>query len=127
MYGDASWLDTAGRLLLGSFFLAAGLGNLPRERVQEHLARMVAAGTPYPVLLHWIGIALQFTGSALVLGNWHAEIGVYILIAFTVGASVIFHRFWNVADPVKRNMGRISLTYNIGMVGALLLLLGNVR
>ena len=31
-YQDASWLDTAGRLLIVAFFLAVGLRNLQKRR-----------------------------------------------------------------------------------------------
>jgi uncharacterized membrane protein YphA (DoxX/SURF4 family) len=88
---------------------------------------MAAFGTPAPVAAFWTGIALQFTGSALLLFDWHAKIGVYCLILFTVAATAIFHRFWSMQDPAKRNVSRIILLGNTGILGGLLLLLGNLR
>jgi len=127
MYGDPSWLATAGRLLIVFGFLVTGLCNLTRARIQDHIERMAAFHTPFPAATFWIGIALQFTGCALLLADWHAEIGVYCLILFTVAATAIFHRFWSMQDTVKRNVSRIILLGNTSILGGLLLLLQNVR
>ncbi len=126
MYGDPSWLATAGRLLIVLGFLVTGLCNLTRARIKDHIDRMAAFHTPFPTATFWIGIALQFTGCALLLAGWHAEIGVYCLILFTVAATAIFHRFWSMPDPAKRNGSRITLLGNTAILGGLLLLLQNV-
>jgi putative oxidoreductase len=127
MYGDSSWVDTAGRLLVVFSFLAAGLCNLTRARIKDHIERMAAFGTPMPAAAFWIGIALQFAGCALLLFDWHPEMGVYCLVVFTVAATAIFHRFWQMPDPAKRNSSRIILLGNIAILGGLLLLLGNLQ
>jgi uncharacterized membrane protein YphA (DoxX/SURF4 family) len=126
MYGDDSWLDTAGRLLIAASFLVTGLCNLTQARIKDHVERMTAFGTPAPAAVFWIGIALQFTGCALLLLDWHPELGVYCLIVFTVAATAIFHRFWSMQDPAKRNTSRIILLGNIAILGGLLLLLANL-
>lgn len=127
MFHDASLLDTAGRLLVVFFFVTAGLCNLTPARIKDHIERMAALGTPLPAAVFWLGILLQFTGSALLLANWRADIGVYCLIAFTVAATAIFHRFWRMRDPQRRNLSRVILLNNTGLLGGLLLLLENVR
>jgi len=109
------------------FFLAAGLRNLGPAKVRDHIARMVAIGVPLPVAVFWFGMALQFTGCALVLAGWHAEFGVWCLIVFTVVANAMFHRFWRATDPAQRNTLRLLLLNGIAIVGGLLLLLQNVR
>ena len=127
MYGDFAWTDTAGRLLIVFCFLVTGLCNLTKARIKDHIDRMAALGTPFPAMAFWIGIALQFTGCALLLADWHAEIGVWCLIVFTVAATLIFHRFWSMQDPAKRNLSRIILLGNTAILGGLLLLLESVR
>jgi len=127
MYGDLVWTDTAGRLLIVACFLVTGLCNLTRARIKDHIDRMAALGTPFPAAAFWIGIALQFTGCALLLTDWRAEIGVWCLIVFTVAATAIFHRFWSLPDPSKRNLSRIILLGNTAILGGLLLLLESVR
>jgi|SRR5579859_1776737 len=127
MQSDSAWLSVVGRLLIVAYFLVTGLSNLTRPRIRDHIERMAAFGSPFPALLFWIGIALQFTGCALLLAGWHPEAGVYCLIAFTVAATAIFHRFWDMVDPVKRNYSRLTLLGNTALLGGLLLLLQSVR
>jgi len=127
MYGDASWLELAGRLLIVGFFVAAGLFNLSAERVKDNIERLAGFGIPFPAAAHWAGIALQFTGSALLLADWHAEIGAWCLIVFTVAANAIFHRYWIVQDPARRNFTRLLLLNGIAILGGLLLVLESVR
>ena len=127
MFQDASWLDTAGRLWFVTYFVVAGLCNLVPARVKDHIERMSAFGTPCPTAAHWSGIAIQFAGCALILTGWHADIGVLLLIVFTVAATAIFHRFWNMQEPARRNVSRVMFLNNLGVLAGLLLLLQNVR
>ena len=120
-------LDLAGRLLIVLFFLVAGIANMTPQKIKDHIDRMAAAHTPLPTLAFWFGIFLQFTGCALIVTGWHAEVGVWFLIVFTIAATAIFHRFWQVTDPMRRNIGRIMLLNNTAILGGLLLLLQNVQ
>lgn len=124
---DASWLDTAGRLLIVGFFLAAGAANLQPARRRDVIARLAAERVPFPAAAFWIAMALLFGGCGLLLAGWHAQIGVLALIVFTVIANALFHRFWEVSDPVRRNTLRLLLLNGIAILGGLLLLLANVR
>jgi putative oxidoreductase len=127
MYGDHSWLETAGRLLIVVCFLVTGLCNLTPARVKDHVDRMAASHTPFPTAAFWTGIALQFVGSAMLLADWHPGIGTGCLIVFIVAATAIFHRFWSMPDPAKRNSSRINFLGNVAILGGLLLLLEKVR
>ncbi len=120
---DPSWMVTVGRLLLVTLFLVAGTLNVMPARVKDHIERMAGFGVPLPALAFWIGIAMEFAGCALVLSGWRADIGVWLLIAFTAVAGGIFHRFWLVADPMRRQMLRIALLNNVAVIGGLLMLL----
>ncbi len=124
---DVSWLDTTGKLLIVGFFVVAGVCNLTPARIRDHVERMAALGVPLPATAFWSGIALQFTGCALVLAGWHADVGVVCLIVFTVVANAVFHRFWTATDPVRRNTQRLMLLNGAAILGGLLLLLRNVR
>jgi putative oxidoreductase len=118
-------LEEAGKWLIVGFFLVSGLANLTKARIADHIQRMRSFGTPFPAALFWLGLALQFTGCALVASGWHAAAGVMGLIAFTVAATAIFHRFWQKSDPVQRNLSRLSFLANIAILGGLLLLLAD--
>lgn len=120
---EGGWLEAVGRLLIVAFFVIAGLCNLTPARIKDHIDRARLAGTPVPTFVFWFGIALQFASCALVLADWHAGLGVIGLIVFTVAASAIYHRFWQMPDPGKRNGSRLGLLNNLAILGGLLLLL----
>lgn len=124
---DTTWLDTAGRLLIVLSFLASGLGNLQPEQIKGHIRRLAGFHVPLPAVAFWIGMGLEFIGIVLLITGWHAKIGVYSLIVFTVLATAIYHRFWSKTDPAQRTASRLSLVANIAIVGGLLLLLQNLR
>ena len=119
-------LDFAGRWLIVLFFLISGVSNLTKARIADHVERMAGFGVPFPATAFWLGIALQFTGCALLVADWHAAAGVVCLLVFTIAATGIFHRFWEKTDPFQRNLSRINLLGNVAIVGGLLLLLQNM-
>lgn len=125
--GDVSWLDTAGRVLIVAFFLITGIRNLQRHQVEDHIQRLVAFNTPFPAATFWTGLTLEFVGCALLLLNWYPAVGVLCLLVFTVAASALLLRFWEVDDTVKRIGMQNGMLANVGVVGGLLLLLQNVR
>jgi putative oxidoreductase len=126
-YGDASWLDTAGRLLIVAFFVIVGVRNLQKAQVDDHIKRLASSGTPFPAFAFWAGMVLEFVGCALILLNWHPALGVLCLIVFTVLATALLLRFWEADDPAKRGGMRNAFLANVAILGGLLLLLQNVR
>src|SRR5258708_8174319 len=124
---DFSSLEIAGRLLIVAFFVIAGLCNLTRARIKDHVDRMIAFGTQSRTAVFWRGIIMQFASCGLILAGWHADLGVVGLIVFTLVATAIFHRFWQMDDPGRRNGMRLGLLNNIAVLGGLLLLLENLR
>ena len=125
-YQDASWLDTAGRLLMVAFFLSVGLRNLQTVHVEDHVKRLTNFKAPFPRITFWVGQAMEFVGCALVLFNWYPAVGVVLLLVFTIVASGLLLRFWEVEGPMRTGMQNGMLA-NIGIVGGLLLLLQHVR
>jgi putative oxidoreductase len=124
---DASLLDTAGRLLIVSLFLIIGIRNLQKVHVDDHIARLTKFKAPFPKATFWIGQTMEFVGCAMILLNWHAAIGVILLIVFTVVASLLLLRFWEVNIPPMRTGMQNGMVANLAVVGGLLLLLQNVR
>ncbi|MFY9684305.1 MAG: hypothetical protein WAJ88_00765, partial [Pseudolabrys sp.] len=73
-----------------------------------------------------VGMVLDAVGCALLLINWHPAIGALCLIVFTVLASLLLLRFWEMDDPMKRMGMQNGFLANIAVTGGLLLLLQNV-
>jgi uncharacterized membrane protein YphA (DoxX/SURF4 family) len=119
-------LQESGKWLIVGFFVVTGVCNLTKARIADHVERMRAFGTPYPAAAFWGGIALQLAGCALVIAGRYPVLGVGCLIAFTLVATAIFHRFWQKSDPVQRNLSRLSFLGNVAILGGLLLLLDDL-
>lgn len=125
MPNEAGWLDTAGRVMIASSFLVAGLYNVAQAR--SHIAHLAEFHVPWPAFAFWSGMALLFAGSLLLLSGWQAGFGAFCLLVFTTAATAIYHRFWTKPDPAQRTASRIALVGNVAVFGGLLLLLQNVR
>jgi putative oxidoreductase len=124
---DASMLDSIGRLLIVALFLIIGIRNLQKFHIDDHIARLTKFKAPLPKVTFWVGQTMEFVACAMVLLNWHADIGVILLIVFTVVASLLLLRFWEVEVPPMRIGMQNGMVANIAVVGGLLLLLQNVR
>ena len=123
---DASWIDTAGRLLIVAFFVIVWVRNLSSHHVEDHVKRLTAFKTPLPRAAFWAGMALDAVGCVLILLNWHPAIGALCLIVFTVLASFLLLRFWEMQDPMKRMGMQNGFLANVAVTGGLLLLLQNL-
>jgi len=120
VYEHHSALQAAGQLLLAFAFLASGVRNLGWMFVQ-HERRMVALGVPWARAVLIVGFALQFTGAALLALDCQRTLGAWLLVAFTAAASLIFHRWWLISDPLLRHLHIGNLLVNLGVIGGLLL------
>lgn len=120
MYENHTPLQAAGQLLLAFAFLGTGVRNAG-WKFRQHLDRMVAYGVPQARLALVAGLALQFTGAALLALDLWRVLGASLLIVFTVLASAIFHRWWLAPDPLLAHLHLSNLIVNCGVVGGLLL------
>ena len=120
MYQDHTPLQAAGQLLLAFAFLVTGVRNA-FWKFRQHLDRMLAYRVPQAKLALVAGLALQFSGAILLaLDLWRA-LGASLLIAFTVLASAIFHRWWLAPDALLAHLHLSNLIVNCGVIGGLLL------
>jgi len=120
VYRDHSTLQAAGQLLLALAFLASGVRNAFWTFAQ-HEQRMAALGVPFPKWVLVSGFALLFPGALLLLFDYERQIGAWLLLAFTLLASLIFHRWWLIADPLLRHLHIGNLLVNLAVAGGLLL------
>jgi uncharacterized membrane protein YphA (DoxX/SURF4 family) len=120
MYQDHSALQAAGQILIAIAFLATGVRNAG-WKFRQHAERMAAYGVPQPRLALGAGLVLQFAGALLLAFDVYRALGAGILIAFTVLASAIFHRWWLIDDPLLRHLHLSNLIVNGGLIGGLLL------
>jgi putative oxidoreductase len=109
-----------GRLLLGGYFLQAGLRNL--GKVPMHVGILTEKKVPAPNLALGVALAVQIGGALMViLGLWPA-LGALGLIGFTIVANALYHDFWNHAGAERTNHLN-SVLVNLGLIGGLLLVI----
>jgi putative oxidoreductase len=120
MFQEHTALQAAGQLLLAFAFLASGARNA-LWKFQQHVDRMRAYGIPGPKAVLLAGLALNFGGALLLAFDYERRVGAWLLIAFTLLASLIFHRWWLVRDPLLRHLHIGNLLVNAGVAGGLLL------
>ena len=120
MFEGQSLFHIAGQLLLAFLFIATGILNAA-TKFQQHLDRMIAAGVPLarPALI--AGCAFQLTGGAMLALDYRTDVAAAMLIVFTVAATAIFHRYWQIEDPLRRHLALSFVFNNVGIVGGLLL------
>ena len=78
-------------------------------------------GAPLPHIALPVGLIIQLIGALSVLVNYRADIGAIMLIFFVTAATVIFHRFWQMDDPMRRNYHMLLLLNNVCIVAGLML------
>jgi putative oxidoreductase len=122
MYHDHTPLQIAGQLAIAFAFLATGVRNAG-WKFRQHLDRMVAAGVPQARAVLVAGFVLQFAGAALLALDYRRALGAGLLIAFTVLASAIFHRWWLAPDPLVRHLLVSAALVNCAVIGGLALVI----
>ncbi len=71
----------------------------------------------------WLGTSMNGIGSMLIITNWHEAIGASCLIVFTIAATLLLLRYWEVEDAPKRSAMQTGFLNNFAILGGLLLLL----
>jgi putative oxidoreductase len=115
-----NFLLLAGRVLMGWIFVESGWRKL--MGMDTFIAGLVTRHVPYATVLGWIGAAVEFVGGlALVLGAW-TRCGALMLVVFTIIATLIGHRYWEITDVAARRMQQSHFAKNVTIIGGLILL-----
>ena len=117
--GGAIWL--LGRVLLGGFFLTSGVEKLMAP--DQFAASLVKNGIPDSLapMLAWLGAAVETIGGLCIVFGLATSWASLFLIAFTILAAFIAHRFWE-APPDARMSQMAHFEKNMMLVGAFCLL-----
>ena len=109
-----------GRILLGGYFIYSGYNHF------KNLANMAgyAAMKKVPMARAAVittGVMLTLGGLSIVL-NRFAILGMCLVVLFLIPTTIVMHAFWKETEPNARMMERIQFMKNVGLIGALLLL-----
>jgi putative oxidoreductase len=114
-------LFLVGRVLFSALFLMSGVGHFTQVEQMAQYAK--ASGVPAPKFaVLGTGVLLLLGGLSILLG-FYPTLGLILLIVFLVPTTFIMHRFWDISDPMQRQMQMINFSKNLALVGAALMLL----
>ncbi len=117
-------LAVLGRLMVSTIFLLSAVGNkIPNfNKVAETMGDV---GIPYPKVMLVGAIIFLIAGSLSIILGYQARIGATLLLVFLVLATYFFHNFWDISDPKVKQEQMIQFLKNLGLMGAMLLLVAN--
>jgi putative oxidoreductase len=106
---------------LGGYFIMSGWNHF--AHLEANAGYSQSKGVPMPKM------AVIVTGLMMLLGGLGILLGVYIfwsvmlLALFLLGTLIKMHTYWKVSDPMARMGERINFYKNLGLMGAILMLL----
>lgn len=109
----------AGRLLLASLFLPAGIGKL--TGFAGTIAYISSAGLPMPALAAAVALIVEIGGGAALITGAGTRIAALVLALFTLVASFVFHAYWAVPAD-QQYVTQLLFFKNIAVAGGLLTL-----
>jgi len=117
--GGAVWL--IGRVVLGGLFFISGSQKL--MGIDQFAASLVKNGIPdqFAAMLAWLGAGVETIAGLLIVLGLATSLASLFLIAFTIIAAFIAHRFWQ-APPEMRMMQTAHFEKNMMIAAAFCLL-----
>lgn len=113
-------LFVLGRVLFGGFFLFNGLGHFMQLGFLAQYAGM--KGVPAPAAAVAVTGVMLILGGASILLGLRPRIGLALIVAFLLPASVIMHDFWTVPEQMSRAAEMVNFLKNLALAGAALML-----
>ncbi len=110
-----------GRILVSAIFLWSGVGKI--GGFAGTAGYMASKGLPMAEVLLVITILVEIGASILIIIGYQTRLAALALLLWMIPVTLIFHAFWAVpADQVQMQM--INFFKNLGLMGAMLLLIG---
>ncbi len=115
------YLFVLGRVLLGGYFIMSGYNHFKNVNMLTGYAQ--SKGVPMAKE------ATLLTGLMMLLGGLGVLLGIYIQLSVLLLAIFLFvttfkmHQYWKVTDPMARMGEQVNFYKNLGLLGAVLMLL----
>jgi len=108
------------RILLAAIFVQSGFGKL--MALDVFIGNLANQGMPMPQVVGTLGAAVEFLGGlAILLGAWTRPAAA-AMIAFTIVATLIAHRYWD-SPPEAVRMQQTQFMKNVAITGGYFALL----
>jgi putative oxidoreductase len=109
-----------GRLLIGWLFVESGWRKL--LGMDAFIQSLVQRRVPYATILGWIGAPLEFFGGLALMLGFMTRCSTLAMVVFTIAATLIGHRYWEITDAAARRMQHVHFSKNLAIIGGLILL-----
>jgi putative oxidoreductase len=117
--GDTIWL--LARCFIGGIFVYSGLGKL--MALDAFAASLAKNGVPRADVAAAVGAAVEFGGGLAIVLGLQTRYAALLMALFTISATLISHRFWELQDLALRKQQSVHFMKNLAILGAFLLLL----
>jgi putative oxidoreductase len=109
-----------GRILIAALFLSAGLPKVQQVLAGGFAQYLASLGVPFADFVAMVAVAVEVLVPVAIILGVFPRISALLLIAFTVVATLLAHRFWQM--PVEQQqLQTIQFFKNIAVIGGLLL------
>jgi putative oxidoreductase len=115
-YQDALLLIA--RILIGWIFVQSGMGKL--MDINAFAASLARNGVPAPTLFAYIGAPVEFVGGLALLLGFAARYAAALMILFVIVATLIAHRYWQLADAAQHRVQEVNFYKNLAIIGGMM-------
>ena len=107
-----------GRIAIAVLFLVPGIRKA--MAVAGTAGYFAKLGFPMPEVMVWVAILIEVGGAALLILGWQARRVAWLLILFTLIATLMAHRFWEFSDAAQYAAQLNNFLKNLAVIGGLL-------
>ena len=111
-----------GRVLLGVIFVNSGFGKLMQLEAFGH--SLASRGVPLSGPLSVLGALVEFLGGIAIVIGLQVRWASALMILFVIVATLISHRYWELADAARRTQ-QTQFMKNLSIIGGFLLLMAS--
>lgn len=115
------YLFVLGRILLGGYFIMSGYNHFKNLASYTGYAQSKGVPMPKPATIV-TGVMMVLGGLGILLGIY-VQCSIFLLSLFLIGTLIKMHRYWEVADPMAKMGEQVNFFKNLGLLGAILMLL----
>jgi putative oxidoreductase len=119
--GAAQFAPLVGRILVAAIFLWSGIGKI--GNFAGTAGYMSSKGVPLAEIALVITIVVEVGAALMLIVGWRARLGAAALLIWMIPVTLVFHAFWAV-PPDQVQMQMIQFFKNLGLMGAMLLIIG---
>lgn len=108
-----------GRILLAIIFIKSGFGKI--TGFEGTAAYMASKGLPMTQLLLVGTIVIELLGGIMLVVGYKARWAALAIFLWLIPTTLIFHKFWGLADAKEAATQQIHFLKNITIMGGMLM------